>query len=80
MRHGDNNNPSPVCMLFETSAETAGSFTGALSGMRGAWDTAKWTSLPEHFRNQGYFVLGTGKVMLHVQIAQNSTGQKVFGR
>ena len=64
----------PLCMLFKTTKATrieashseppsmSGPGGGALSGESGAWDTANWTSMPQHFRNHGYFVLGTGKV------------------
>jgi hypothetical protein len=61
--------PQPTTTTPTTTSETSESEPsmrvpggGALSGDRGAWDTANWTSLPQHFRNHGYFVLGTGKV------------------
>jgi iduronate 2-sulfatase len=53
----------PMCTLFHDGNLPADlTVAGALSGASGVWDTANWTSLPQHFLKAGYFVLGTGKV------------------
>eukprot|EP00931_Biecheleriopsis_adriatica_P004102 TRINITY_DN10581_c0_g1_i2.p1 TRINITY_DN10581_c0_g1~~TRINITY_DN10581_c0_g1_i2.p1 ORF type:complete len:751 (+),score=121.10 TRINITY_DN10581_c0_g1_i2:151-2253(+) len=36
---------------------------GSVSGMRGSFNTrAKWTSLPQHFKNHGWLTVSTGKI------------------
>eukprot|EP00927_Polykrikos_kofoidii_P070038 TRINITY_DN6587_c0_g1_i1.p1 TRINITY_DN6587_c0_g1~~TRINITY_DN6587_c0_g1_i1.p1 ORF type:complete len:740 (-),score=57.78 TRINITY_DN6587_c0_g1_i1:99-2318(-) len=36
---------------------------GAISGSRGTFEThAKWTTIPQHFRNNGYLALSAGKI------------------
>ena len=52
----------PRCMLFSGSSDDFVPLAGAFSGDRGEWTTANWTSMPQAFRKNGYFTLGTGKV------------------
>ena len=52
----------PRCMLFSGSSDGFVPLAGAFSGEHGEWTTANWTSMPQAFRKNGYFTLGTGKV------------------
>ena len=49
------------CSLFgEGKHNRVPAGLGTISGLRGVFDSAKWTAHPQHYRKSGYLVLGTG--------------------
>lgn len=52
------------CMLYNASVDTALVPGPALSvsGLRGKLDRRSWTTLPQHFKDNGYLTMGSGKV------------------
>ena len=51
-----------TCSLFgEGKHNRVPAGLGTISGLRGVFDSAKWTAHPQHYRKSGYLVLGTGK-------------------
>jgi len=49
------------CILFDQISDPSPA-SGAVSGVRGSFQThANWTSLPQHFKNNGFLTLATGK-------------------